>query len=1461
MVLIMLVQSCILLMTDGPEDSGLSLENPLMKRTEESSAEDFSQGGYNLLWPSSRWWQPSATRFNVTVNDSDGDGWNNDNDPLPNHPAIPVPQVPSNCADFRPVCSLKSEGFAGMNTPDYVIPHAHTVQMGLGDFDGDGDLDFARSPSNHKVSIYTNENGSSFSEEKYDWGHGVRDSTALAWADIDSDGDLDITSGNSQWTFKNTDQIFLNENGTYSQNPAYETADEWLNSKDIEWGLITDDPYPDMVVSGQSGHLAFYANFGDGFKPKPENYSSGKCYNSVATCIVYSTGFSLTPTYTGFNSPNGHDVDLADLDLDGDLDIVVGTEENAKLIRNLGFDDHDDFSISVTTIPSPTQEIAIGDLNDDGLPDVVVGGRMSNLKAYQNVGDFSFASQPLWESDEPGDVTGLELADMDNDGDLDLVAAFGSSKNGVFINRVDGLEGKPSWESEKSQQTLSLEVGDIDGDGDNDLIFGNADLADEVYLNHDRTVLKTPGWTDDLRSNTFVVKAADINNDGYVDLFQGNVELTADQSSSGNPDQDVLFFGTPDGLSDTPGWYSNVSSNTLDADWLDIDSDGDLDLYVGTNAYDMIFTNEEGNLSTDPTWTSPYYTWSADVEIADFNGDGRFDIVVADSISSQPSHIYLCCDVNGDPALTWIGLSNRSSTSVDVGDLDGDGLPDILFTNQDWASAVFHNDGTSTVFPENHTQSLSWSMSDAAIADLNADGCNDVVFSDPKFPNRITFCNGTGDNGKPTYRTSGSGWTGWGGSFDVEVGDMDADGDLDVIWSETDRPLVITIFENGAPWSRWKSDVVISPHDIEIADVTGDGGLDIIAAMSQLTENVVFESRTDGDGDWVSDDDDAFPLDPTQAEDWDGDGFGDHENGRLPDSCTLYRGDSWRDRWGCPDMDGDGQSDLYDAFITQDTQWSDVDGDGFGDNWYQDGLNETRPPEWPGQWIADAYLPDPSPFDFDNDGYEDSYLHEEGASSPYDMCPLMYGTSTEDRFGCIDSDSDGWSDAGDQMPNEPTQYQDSDGDGWGDDSTGMRSDEYPTDSTQWQDTDGDGYGDNQDGINPDAYPLDSSQYSDRDGDGFGDDSNGTSPDSCPDEFGTSFRDSFGCVDLDGDGWSNLSDVDDDNPSIWSDLDGDGFFDQPGFSNSDDCVNQAGNSSTPWRGCSDVDGDGVMDLADLDADGDGITNNDELQAGGAEGVSYDIYDASSRPNDLDGDGVPDALDEDRDGDGFPDDLERERGSNPDDFTSTPMTLYGDAATGTYYVPGEGFKSTYDSEGYEISLSMIVDVVTSEYLAVLLMAPLTVFALLRKRRRYKKMQRRLDDVYTLESLEEFEPEIDRMILKGKVRVEHGVLLRNLFERRRDEFTEEESLDKTVPLGYREPTLGLSSDGDDSRDGNRRGAQPKGRDSRGGYDDDDELDDRPRRGRGPPGRGPGGRRQIRRRDDGGPGRGGSDSEDGYY
>ena len=180
--------------------------------------------------------------------------------------------------------------------------------------------------------------------------------------------------------------------------------------------------------------------------------------------------------------------------------------------------------------------------------------------------------------------------------------------------------------------------------------------------------------------------------------------------------------------------------------------------------------------------------------------------------------------------------------------------------------------------------------------------------------------------------------------------------------------------------------------------------------------------------------------------------------------------------------------------------------------------------------------------------------------------------------------------------------------------------------------------------------------------------------------------------------------------------------------------------------------------------------------------------------MDGDGIPDKMDKDTDRDGFPNELEKERGSDHYDGNLTPFNLYGEQDTGLFYVPGEGFKSKYDPNGVEISVSAVLDMVTSEYLLPLLMIPITIFALLRKGRRYKKMRKTLENCDDLDILSEYEEGIDQVIMKKKVKVEHGMLLRNLFERKRDSLDTKKSI----------PGLKQSGAGGGSRTGVSGGSQ---------------------------------------------------------
>ncbi len=353
---------------------------------------------------------------------------------------------------------------------------------------------------------------------------------------------------------------------------------------------------------------------------------------------------------------------------------------------------------------------------------------------------------------------------------------------------------------------------------------------------------------------------------------------------------------------------------------------------------------------------------------------------------------------------------------------------------------------------------------------------------------------------------------------------------------------------------------------------------------------------------------DAFANEPTQWQDTDNDGYGDNVDGFQGDFCPFKRGYSSIDRFGCLDNDGDGYSDadpggldgitewfahpvgLADAFPYDETQWTDTDGDGYGDNWEDGSWNQTHQAWGIGQWLINATQPD--------------------------ACPFITGTSSSDRFGCTDSDSDSYSDGdvnwtvdngSDAFPTEPSQWNDRDYDGWGDNQTfgALFIDDFPDNPTQWRDTDKDGWGDNQTygATQIDDFPLVESQYRDTDGDGYGDNLFGFEGDVCvystPEEVESgwiSMFDRLGCRDVDKDGYSNptedwiahpdgFADAFPDERSQWHDTDSDGFGDQMEYFDGqtwresfrgDGCRTTVGSSTFDRWGCPDTDLDGWSD---------------------------------------------------------------------------------------------------------------------------------------------------------------------------------------------------------------------------------------------------------------------------------------------
>ena len=236
----------------------------------------------------------------------------------------------------------------------------------------------------------------------------------------------------------------------------------------------------------------------------------------------------------------------------------------------------------------------------------------------------------------------------------------------------------------------------------------------------------------------------------------------------------------------------------------------------------------------------------------------------------------------------------------------------------------------------------------------------------------------------------------------------------------------------------------------------------------------------------ISESGDAFPTDSTQHKDRDGDGYGDNPDGFLADDCPdSYGLSTLGGNVGCPDSDGDGWADDDDAFPNEPSQHSDLDGDGYGDS--PSGVMADSCYETPLEEIAlvDNLGCAPSERDLDFDGVADSDdscpTTPEGEVLDVDA----NGCSESER----DTDGDGAIDSVDWAPEDSTQTVDTDGDGFGNNASGTNGDDCPNEegtstgnlrgcidsdgdswadvedivpniNTQWKDSDGDGYYDN-----------------------------------------------------------------------------------------------------------------------------------------------------------------------------------------------------------------------------------------------------------------------------------------------------------------------------------------------------------------------------------------------------------------
>lgn len=441
--------------------------------------------------------------------------------------------------------------------------------------------------------------------------------------------------------------------------------------------------------------------------------------------------------------------------------------------------------------------VAIGDVNQDNLPDLFLISNMQDNKLYLNKGNFRFE-----------DVTSQA-----------------------------GVAGKRAW-------STGATFADVNGDGLLDIYVCNAgnrardDRANELYINKGPQANGIPAFTEkaaeyNLNDKGYSTHAAffDYDRDGDLDMYLLNnsfIPVGRLQFSNIRQQRDPLgghkFFRNEGGkftdISQQAGIYGSLIGFGLGITVGDVNNDNWLDMYISNDFYerDYLYLNQKDGSFAEVSkdWMQHESLSSMGADIADINNDGLLDIFVTDMLPASDKRLKtiftfesydlfqlkLSRDFHYQYLQNMLHLNNGDGTFSEVARLSG-----VHATDWSWGALLFDmdNDGLKDIFVAN---GIAKDITDQDFVHFLADENNMRQMAAGKQFDFKEFLDKMPSTPVPNYafRNTGSlrfenkaaawGLGQPGFSNGAAYGDLDNDGDLDLVVNNVNKP--VSVFKNKA---------------------------------------------------------------------------------------------------------------------------------------------------------------------------------------------------------------------------------------------------------------------------------------------------------------------------------------------------------------------------------------------------------------------------------------------------------------------------------------------------------------------------------------------------------------------------------------------------------------------------------------------------------------------------------------